>query len=338
MRDLKNKLTTSGKGSTNIQSRRGKSFGYQVLGFGSGGEKAAFVAASGGTEATVCTNYKTHIFTGPGTFCVSVAGNSGGSNTVDYQVVAGGGGGGGVGGGGGGGGYRESVPSPAAWTASPIANPGGALPVSVQGYPIVVGGGGPTSPSPVLPGGQGVDSSFSTITSAGSGGGGGHGRVGEAGGSGGGGGFPSTCCGCGAGNTPPVSPAQGTSGGHGNATNCYAGGGGGATEGGFNGGGGTGGGRGGTGATTNITASPVSYSGGGGGATFRGVCVRAAPGAMNFVSCTTFASCGISSAGTTGFGTAAGTVHFGGAFHGAAFNAGAGWCVLFPFEASGMAL
>jgi len=267
MRDLKNKLTTSGKGSTNIQSRRGKSFGYQVLGFGSGGEKPAFVAASGGTEATVCTNYKTHIFTGPGTFCVSVAGNSGGSNTVDYQVVAGGGGGGGVGGGGGGGGYRESVPSPAAWTASPIANPGGALPVSVQGYPIVVGGGGPTSPSPVLPGGQGVDSSFSTITSAGSGGGGGHGRVGEAGGSGGGGGFPSTCCGCGAGNTPPVSPAQGTSGGHGNATNCYAGGGGGATEGGFNGGGGTGGGRGGTGATTNITASPVSYSGGGGGAT-----------------------------------------------------------------------
>ena len=38
MRDLKNNLTTSGKGSTNIQSRRGKSFGYQVLGFGSGGE------------------------------------------------------------------------------------------------------------------------------------------------------------------------------------------------------------------------------------------------------------------------------------------------------------
>ena len=36
MRDLKNKHTTSGKGLTSIQSRRGKSFGYQILGFGSG--------------------------------------------------------------------------------------------------------------------------------------------------------------------------------------------------------------------------------------------------------------------------------------------------------------
>ena len=35
MRDLKNKLT-SGKGSSNIQSRRGKNFGYHTLGFGSG--------------------------------------------------------------------------------------------------------------------------------------------------------------------------------------------------------------------------------------------------------------------------------------------------------------
>ena len=33
MRDLKNKLT-SGKNTKNIKSRRGKSFGYQVLGFG----------------------------------------------------------------------------------------------------------------------------------------------------------------------------------------------------------------------------------------------------------------------------------------------------------------
>ena len=36
MRDLKNKLT-SGKNTKNIQSRKGKMFGYQVLGFGSGG-------------------------------------------------------------------------------------------------------------------------------------------------------------------------------------------------------------------------------------------------------------------------------------------------------------
>ena len=36
MRDLKNKLTSS-KNTKNIQSRKGKSFGYQVLGFGAGG-------------------------------------------------------------------------------------------------------------------------------------------------------------------------------------------------------------------------------------------------------------------------------------------------------------
>ena len=36
MRELKNKLTT-GKNTKNIQRRKGKSFGYQVLGFGSGG-------------------------------------------------------------------------------------------------------------------------------------------------------------------------------------------------------------------------------------------------------------------------------------------------------------
>ena len=35
MRDLKNKLT-SGKNTNNIKNRKGKSFGYQVLGFGSG--------------------------------------------------------------------------------------------------------------------------------------------------------------------------------------------------------------------------------------------------------------------------------------------------------------
>ena len=36
MRDLKNKLTSS-KNTKNIKNRKGKSFGYQVLGFGAGG-------------------------------------------------------------------------------------------------------------------------------------------------------------------------------------------------------------------------------------------------------------------------------------------------------------
>ena len=63
-------------------------------------EQATFVTATGGT-ITTCGNFKIHTFTGPGTFCVSCAGNSIGSNSVDYSVIAGGSGGGYFGGGGG---------------------------------------------------------------------------------------------------------------------------------------------------------------------------------------------------------------------------------------------
>jgi hypothetical protein len=80
-------------------------------------------AATGGT-ITCCGDYKIHTFTGPGTFCVSCAGNPCGSNTVDYLVVAGGGGGGDdSGGGGGAGGFRESHSAPVSgcYTASPLA-------------------------------------------------------------------------------------------------------------------------------------------------------------------------------------------------------------------------
>jgi len=218
-----------------------------------------FVAATGGCIST-CGNYKIHTFTGPGTFTVSCAGNPAGSATVDYLVVAGGGGGAwDRGGGGGAGGFRESVPSPAAWTASPLANPGGALPVSATAYPITVGGGGAGgTPSPG-PGVQGNPSIFSTITSAGGG-------LGEAapvgtagaGGSGGGAAGPGTG---GAGNNPPTSPSQGTPGGNAGPSEG-GGGGGGATV--------TGGSfvnsrQGGTGATTSISGSPTAYAGGGGG-------------------------------------------------------------------------
>jgi len=41
MRDIKNKLTSS-KNTSNIQTRKGKSFGYQVLGFGAGGGVAGY--------------------------------------------------------------------------------------------------------------------------------------------------------------------------------------------------------------------------------------------------------------------------------------------------------
>jgi len=176
----------------------------------------AFVTASGGTEST-CGNFKIHTFTGPGTFTVSCAGNSLGSNTVDYLVVAGGGGT--VSGGGGGGGFRLSnstcMPAP---LTSPLASPSG-LPVSAQAYSIAVGGGGAGTGSPPGPDNQasaGTVSTFSTITSAGGGQGQNNDRTTAAGsgGSGGGGGRTSTTISPGgSGNTPPVSPPQGNDGG-----------------------------------------------------------------------------------------------------------------------------
>jgi hypothetical protein len=231
---------------------------------------ATYIAATGGTIATVCTNYKTHTFTGPGTFCVSAIGNPGGSTTVDYMVVGGGGGAGGdVGGGGGAGGFRESPGTASGcYSVSPLgAAPAVALPVSVQGYSIVVGGGGAggTPPAPVAV--NGVASSFSTITSAGGGGSGtSPAGTGLAGGSGGGGARYTGSAGVG--NTPPTNPAQGTAGAGGFAGAIGGGGGGGgATDAGTAGvaDGGSCVSFGGDGATTSISGTPTAYTGGGGG-------------------------------------------------------------------------
>ena len=250
-------------------------------------ELATYVTATGGTITTY-GNFKIHSFTGPGTFTVLHSLNSGGSNSVDYLVVAGGGGGGGGGdsaAGAGAGGYRFSNGTVSGcFSAGPSPLGASALPVSAQGYAIVVDGGGaahPGSPSPDSRGTSGGVSSFSTITSAGGGGGGGGpGGVatpissGRSGGSGGGaattGGGPGSI---GTGNTPPVSPPQGFNGGTGasdNATYRVGGGGGGAGAVGQSvtnpvpNSGGTGG-AGGAGLTSCITASPVARGGGGGG-------------------------------------------------------------------------
>jgi len=240
-----------------------------------------FVAATGGTITTVCTNFKVHTFTGPGTFAVSSAGNAQGSNKVSYVVIAGGASGGssnGGGGGGGAGGYREGKCSSDPYTASPLAaTPCSGLPVSVQCYSVSVGGGGPSASPPGtgvgIKGNAGSNSVFSTITAAGGGGGGGDvcngTNAGVAGGSGGGGG-KGPCSGgapFGAGNTPPVTPSQGFPGGQGGHPNTnYGGGGGGATAVGGNGNGpGTIGGPGGAGATSSINGTPTGRAGGGGG-------------------------------------------------------------------------
>jgi len=197
--------------------------GWVVTDTGAEADKAAdpeFITATGGT-ITCCGDFKIHTFTGPGTFTVCSVGNTAGSNSVDYLVVAGGGSAGRAcgnfsSGGGGGGGMRISGGTASGcYAVSPLGSspsPVSALPVTAQGYPITVGGGG----SPVSsdgPGNSGSSAVFSTITSAGGGaGGGGSGgsNIGVNGGSGGG--ANNTAAG-GTGNTPPVSPPQGQPGG-----------------------------------------------------------------------------------------------------------------------------
>ena len=238
-------------------------------------EAATYIVASGGTETT-SGDYKIHTFTGSGTFTVSSVGNTGGGGAgVSYVVVAGGAGGGARhGGGGGAGGFREGKnsgdPYNDPYSASPLNAPSG-ITVTAQAYPITIGGGGAgISSAPYeASAGNGVNSVFSTITSAGGGHGGGYnipGNVAESGGSGGGGGgnIPGSSAG-GTGNTPPVSPPQGSSGGSGASGGCSGAGAGGATAAGGNtpvSGAGT---QGGAGAESSITGSPVTRAGGGGG-------------------------------------------------------------------------
>ena len=266
------------------------------------GVGATFIVATGGTITTVCTNYKAHTFTGPGTFTVCSVGCAAGSNEISYMVVAAGGGG--AEGGGGAGGFREGKTPQCTYTASPIACTSGSnngLPVTATGYPVVIGGGG-------SPNGDGASSTFAgttTIASTGGGGGGGFPQPGNPGGSGGGGGGgPNPGSGSnpgGTGNTPPVSPSQGFPGGSGQHT-CGAyygsGGGGGSSEVGasksgpqtqlpF--------GNGGDGVTTSINGSSTAYGGGGG---------------SNVAYCT--GGTGGAGGGGAGAGNVAGTINSGG--------------------------
>ena len=243
------------------------------------GVSPAFVVATGGSPSTgtISGDYKYHSFTGTGPLCISTAGNPAGNDKIDYLVLAGGGGGGGTnagyGGAGGAGGYRESVPSPAAWTGSPNASPGGGVTASVADLTITVGGGGARANPAAAPG---TVSTFSTITSAGGGGGKAEasGADGGSGSGGGGGNTPGTGPVGGSGNEPPVSPPQGFDGGAGNFGAQ-------PPNGGLGGGGGgsgavgadvanpsscgSGGGPGGAGLTSCISGAPTQRGGGGGG-------------------------------------------------------------------------
>jgi hypothetical protein len=170
---------------------------------------SSYIEATGGT-ITESGDYKIHIFTGPGTFCVSslAPGPSGNPNVAEYLVVAGGGGGGmGVSddsaGGGGAGGFRTRTALPC---ASPLNAPTG-ITLTASAFPITVGAGGADRLTPGT-GNAGNNSIFSSIISAGGGAGGF--PTGGAGGSGGG----TLQNPGGAGNTPPTSPPQGNTGGN----------------------------------------------------------------------------------------------------------------------------
>jgi len=239
-----------------------------------------FIVATGGT-ITTSGDCKIHTFTGPGTFTVSQVASCATKNIVSHVVVAGGGSGQTAdgGGGGGAGGYREVKNPVTPYTASPLDGYPSApnrVTVTATAFPITVGGGGTNSPPNDTASGGGSNSIFSTITSAGGGGGAAFRTSSDPGAAGGSGGGASGRRepGCGpnegaAGNTPPVSPPQGNSGGHANSptpsSNNDAGGGGGGA-----GAAGTGsdyctGKPGGAGVASSITGSPVTRAGGGGG-------------------------------------------------------------------------
>jgi hypothetical protein len=239
-----------------------------------------FVEATGGT-ITTSGNCKIHTFTGPGTFAVTNIASCATQNIMSHVIVAGGGGGTagnpGSGGGGGAGGFREVKNPVTPYTASPLDGYPSApnrVTLTVQSYPIVVGGGGTggnaSAPgNPDRTGGKGNNSSFGGVVSAAGGGG----RINSCiptcianGGSGGGSPHPAHAAG--SGNTPPTTPAQGTDGAPGapgTDGKDAAGGGGGATVAGTAGSNPGPGGPGGAGATTSINATPTAYAGGGGG-------------------------------------------------------------------------
>ena len=195
MRDLKNGLTKSGKGSTNIQSTRGRSFGYQVLGFGSGGGVA--------------------------------------TREFDYLVVAGGGATvGGLSAGGGAGGFRTSFPGGtkiellsgdsitvgAGGVASPsypvtganrIAGQGSSSSIVGPSLTITSAGGGVTNYTEAYPGSPYTAADNKGVRDGGSGSGTGHQGTNY-----------------GVGNTPPTSPSQGNPGGPGGGSYGSSGGGG----------------------------------------------------------------------------------------------------------------
>jgi len=286
-------LSAEGTSVTLIYADATKGWLVTQEGAQSDAPQPVFTVATGGNTVNTVGDFKYHVFTGPGTFCVSQIGNSsaiptGGPANICFMVVAGGGAG-------------QNASGAGAGGAGGIRQ-GACQPITVQGYPVTVGAGSGCNGSTGNAAGNGSNSVFYSITSTG-GGGGGAGWTGPAnappseqgqpGGSGGGGaaryvvGGGSGSAPGGNGNTPPVSPPQGANGGNGNPDNnlptMSAGGGGGGGPGCGASGTNSGGGAGGTGRDMKPIFGPSQpwyapgadagvYAGGGGGGTFHCNC------------------------------------------------------------------
>jgi len=273
-----------------------------------------YMSATGPDSAVGVTdgNYKYHIFTatktGSNGFAVASVGNSAGSNSVEYLVIAGGAGGGGYyyAGGGGAGGFRNScVGDSLSGRSSSLESK---LGVSVQNYNVTIGAGGASQSSITTYGHVGSDSVLSTITSIG----GGAGQAGPSaptsaadGGCGGGGsGYGWDTAGAGGG-----SGTVGQGGDGGVASEGHGGGGGGTKE---DGGDATGsnasgkGGDGGDGLPSVISGGSVTRGGGGGGGAYSTDDIRGDGGAGGGGNGGGGSSQGAASAGTVNTGSGGG--------------------------------
>ena len=249
MRDLKNKLTSS-KNSKNIQKRKGKSFGYQVLGFGAGGvapiiasiDNLLVVAGGGGGQVnfgggggagglrtfSCISDFEVE----PGvSIPVSIgAGGSPSGNGVDSSIVM----------------NCTTYTSTGGGTGYAVGGSGGGAEGGSGGPGIgAAGNTPPTTPSQGNPGGNRGPGSPSASTASGAGGGGSSSAGnGSSSGSGGPGGAGSD-----------LSPTFGTSSG---VCGVFAGGGGGGNNPG-------GGGSGGSGGGASQRNNAIANTGGGGG-------------------------------------------------------------------------
>ena len=140
---------------------------------GSGG--APFSATGGDVTVEPGNGYKYHTFINTGNFVT-------GSNAGTVEVLI-------VGGGGGGGDYSNTGNAGGAGGAGGLVHHAALALSASTTYPIVIGNGGPDSPSPngTYVGGNGDDSTSFGMTAKGGGGGGGYNDDGATGGSGGGG-------------------------------------------------------------------------------------------------------------------------------------------------------